>query len=207
MNWEKNKKIIEGLIVIIVIFAIANSARGEWNTKPASAPSNNPVEFVDIGSNGQIKDGFLYLNYNGATNLPGTAPAGLIVFGDSTNGKVGIGTITPTEKLEVAGNLNITKTGSNPDGVIIANDTIGNWASKDSILRKYDDGLMYWSSPVEWLTLTGTHSAALDCSGGSIPASCSDLGYKEYKDKPGASEICVSDTVNNYSYWARNCYK
>ncbi len=207
MNWEKNKKIIEGLLVVIVVFTIANSARGGWSNKPPSAPSNNPVEFVDIGSNNQIKDGYLYLNYDGINNVPGTAPSGLIVFGDSNNGKVGIGTIAPTEKLEVAGNINITKTAGNPDGVIIANDTIGNWASRDSILRKYDDGFMYWSSPVEWLTLTGTNYAGLDCSGSSMPASCSGLGYKEYKDQPGASEICVSDTVNNYSYWARNCYK
>ncbi len=208
MNWEKTKKIIESLIAVAVVFAVANSARGGWNNKPPSAPDNNPVEFVDIGTKNQLKEGYLYLNYDGELNVPGTAPSGLIVFGDPTNGKVGVGTITPTEKLEVAGNVNINKTSGNPDGVIIANDTIGNWASKDSVLRKFDDGLMYWSQPVQWLTLTSDHASGLDCPNGlPTPASCSSIGYKEYKTNPNIGEICVNDTTSNYSYWVRNCYK
>lgn len=208
MKWEKSKKIFEGLIAVAVVFTIAYSAKGGWNNKPPSAPDNNPVEFVNIGSSNQIKEGFVYLNYEGESNTPGTAQSGLIVFGDPTNGKVGVGTITPTEKLEVAGSVNVSKTSGNPDGVIIANDTIGNWASKDSVLRKFDDGLMYWSQPVQWLTLTSDHASGLNCPNNlPTPAACSSAGYKEYKTSSGTSEICINDTVNNYSYWVRNCYK
>jgi len=84
-----------GVFVLLFAFAFYIFA---WTEPTAVAPGNNVATPLNISNVGQSKAGGLSLNTGGA-------PIGLIV----QNGSVGIGTITPGYKLDVAGNINATQ--------------------------------------------------------------------------------------------------
>lgn len=75
--------------ILVICTAVFFYAQAE----PTAAPPNNNMAMpLNAGVTGQTKEGGLTLNTAGATN-------GLIVF----DGRVGIGTTTPSVKLEVSG--------------------------------------------------------------------------------------------------------
>lgn len=83
-----------------------------WTSAPPNPPAGNIGAPIDQGATAQSKIGGLLLNTGGATD-------GLIV----QFGKVGIGTTTPGQKLDVAGNVNIAANSAymyNGANVIIA---------------------------------------------------------------------------------------
>jgi len=83
--------------VFVFCFAIVFYALG-W-TEPAVAPPGGNVDVpINVGGTGQSKAGGLVLNTGGAAN-------GLIV----QNGKVGIGTASPSQKLDVVGQIHATQ--------------------------------------------------------------------------------------------------
>ncbi len=67
-----------------------------WSAPTVSPPNSNAYTPLTIGPAAQIKAGGLLLSTGNAVN-------GLLV----QNGNVGIGTISPTAKLDVAGNLRV----------------------------------------------------------------------------------------------------
>lgn len=209
MKNKNLKNILQIALAIFFVFILTNKVMGGWNPKPTSAPKSNPVEPLNVLDN-QIKEGGLFLNYDTSNVSTGTAQSGLIVFGDPPNaqngdpgtGLVGVGTLTPTQKLDLVGNVLIEK------GVLIANDTVGNWTSGDSVLRKYSDGYMYWGPPVAWTTLTSDINSSNTCNGLSVPETCSTIGYNEYfpTSDPNSNVVCLTDP-SNHSFYVRNCYK
>ncbi|HEC94056.1 MAG TPA: hypothetical protein ENI56_01635 [Candidatus Kaiserbacteria bacterium] len=85
------------LIIGVAVSAIAlQSYAAVVFVQPTQAPPNgNALAPINVGSHAQIKQGGLVLNAGGATN-------GLIV----SKGNVGIGTMNPTSKLDVNGQIN-----------------------------------------------------------------------------------------------------
>jgi hypothetical protein len=99
MNQLKSRFLLP---VFAVLFTAAVSfgvsALAATFTEPASAPpANNAYAPLDTGPTANSKSGGLLINSGGAAN-------GLIV----QLGNVGIGKTTPTQKLDVAGNVNVS---------------------------------------------------------------------------------------------------
>lgn len=87
---------LASIAVVIIVAADAFHAAA-W-TAPSVAPTGGNVDApINVGSAGQFKAGGLVLNTSGAAN-------GLIV----QSGNVGIGTVSPTQKLDVNGNIRAT---------------------------------------------------------------------------------------------------
>jgi len=91
-------------IIIILGFIFISIAVFAWQGPTANPPDNNVPAPLNVSSNGQTKFAGLMLNFG-----DNPAPNGLIV----ANGNVGIGTQTPSKKLDVF------TTGSKDDGFII----------------------------------------------------------------------------------------
>ncbi len=72
--------------------ALSAFATTTWTAPTATAPGGNVDQPINVGSSPQIKLGSLDIVASGLAN-------GLIV----ENGNVGVGTITPSTKLEVVG--------------------------------------------------------------------------------------------------------
>ena len=82
-------------IIAVVIIVAADAFHAAAWTAPSVAPTGGNVDApINVGSGGQFKAGGLVLNTSGAAN-------GLIV----QSGNVGIGTASPTQKLDVAGKI------------------------------------------------------------------------------------------------------
>lgn len=83
-------------IGILVSFGVVLAA-SQWYTPTSNPPGNNADIPLNVSSIGQIKEGGLTINTGGAAT-------GLIV----SKGNVGIGTSSPSEKLDVSGNVKAT---------------------------------------------------------------------------------------------------
>ena len=95
-----------------------------------SNANNGQVEIVAIGRTNDVPNlpvGRLFVGTSGNTSLTSD-----VVYIDDTNDRVGIGTTSPSEKLEVNGNIQI----SDSDGYLQFNDT--NAASGNRIRRIYN---------------------------------------------------------------------
>ncbi len=88
-----NKKYVILLMAFLIFGPFLAYA---WTPAPPNPPTENVATPIDQGATAQSKVGGLLLNTGGATD-------GLIV----QFGKVGIGTTTPGQKLDVAGSINI----------------------------------------------------------------------------------------------------
>lgn len=104
-------KSIPLLFFVLIIAFIAGFYVSGWSEPSAGYPEDNVPAPLNTGATGQTKSGGLILNTGGASN-------GLIV----DQGNVGIGTLSPTEKLDVDGNVKGT-------GLCIGNDCIEAWPS------------------------------------------------------------------------------
>lgn len=90
-------------IAIVALAILAGPiAASAWTSAPASPPSSNVSAPLNAGGVAQSKSGGLLLNTGGATN-------GLIV----EFGKVGIGAISPSYKLQVGNSGDGSSVGSN----------------------------------------------------------------------------------------------
>jgi len=87
------------IITVAIILSLGASVAFAWTGPTATPPSSNISAPVNVGSTSQIKTGGLWVNSLGID-------AGLTV-----GGKLGIGVTSPTEKLEVNGNIKL------PNGV------------------------------------------------------------------------------------------
>lgn len=110
-----------GLFVGIITFSLPALAQFP---APCAPPGCNAAAPLNVSAEAQIKTGNLQLNGLDAGGNPRTY--GLLI----ANGRVGIGTLTPTAKLHVVGNVRIQ------DGT----------QSAGKILTSGVDGTAYWAS-------------------------------------------------------------
>lgn len=109
MQQLKSPSTIFSLLVVILLFSRLVLGFTEPSSSP---PSSNTPAPLHVGSQGQSKAGGLILNTGGAAN-------GLIV----DQGNVGIGTQSPTQKLDVAGYIRAAT------GLCIGGDCRTSWPS------------------------------------------------------------------------------
>lgn len=92
MNTTIKTKIALATAALLIAGPIAALA---WTSAPATPPSSNVPEPVNAGDTAQSKGNYVLFNTGDHSN-------GLLIYGsDSTHGKVGIGTLTPSYKLQV----------------------------------------------------------------------------------------------------------
>jgi len=104
------------LILITILVSFFTIIIGlAWTEPTSNPPYGNVAAPLNVGSTGQVRAGGLLINQNGAS-------IGLIV----ATGTVGIGTLSPGYKLDIAGDLRLqpisTSTGAN--GVIYYNSSL-----------------------------------------------------------------------------------
>ena len=95
-NFFKRFKSIIGFVVAGLFIAVFVSFAQTWTGPTQVPPSGNVAAPLNVSSSAQSKEAGLLLNTGGAAN-------GLLV----SSGKVGIGTLNPSELLEVAGNVKL----------------------------------------------------------------------------------------------------
>jgi hypothetical protein len=112
-------KVIALALILAVGFQYA-AAQGAWSASSSNPPSGNTDAPINVGDSQQNKLGSLFIN-------TGSNPwaIGLTVFGNSIfHGNVGVGTVNPTTKLDVNGDVRtkgiyITNTGNAPAGSVL----------------------------------------------------------------------------------------
>ncbi len=82
-------------LTLLAFYAINAQAQSAWTPPSSTPPAGNVAGPLTVSSTGQSKAGNLMLNTDGAL------ANGLIVAA----GKVGIGTLTPTQALDVSGKI------------------------------------------------------------------------------------------------------
>jgi len=112
-------KVIVLALVLSVGISVVSAA---WQDAPANPPQSNAPAPINVSSTGQTKEGGLVLNANGGADY------GLIVVGADKKGFVGIGVLTPTQKLDILGKIKIVD-GDQADKKILASDAtgVGSW--------------------------------------------------------------------------------
>ena len=93
---KPNYKLISLVIGLMAISFLTIFYAFAWQEPAQSPPAGNVPAPLNVGPEGQAKEGGLILNTGGAD-------IGLIV----DKGNVGIGTVTPADKLHVIGNLRL----------------------------------------------------------------------------------------------------
>jgi hypothetical protein len=139
--------LVFGIIVICFAVAVYVSAWTEPSTAP---PGSNVAAPLNTSGTGQSKAGGLILNTGGAAN-------GLIV----DQGDVGIGTATPSAKLDVVGNIQVDATSDVCiDGGSCLSTAGGGWnpsnyAGEESIT--FPNGIIMKAGTVNSATFWGYH--------------------------------------------------
>jgi hypothetical protein len=108
------KSIVLALIIVLGVSYV--SADSPWRNAPNPPPTGNPDAPVNVGPDSQYKSGFFQVNANdtsGTTNagwgfMVPSAPSYFHSLGVANNittvsGKIGIGTASPANKLDVIG--------------------------------------------------------------------------------------------------------
>lgn len=98
------KTIIESVRIILIaaVLSVGVGIAFAWTVPASPAPAGNVTTPLNVSSTGQAKQGNLIITGLDASSVPYTN--GLLVL----NGNVGIATTTPSEKLEVIGNIKAT---------------------------------------------------------------------------------------------------
>jgi len=108
-------KVIVLALVLSVGISVVSAA---WQDAPANPPQSNAPAPINVSSTGQTKEGGLVLNANGGADY------GLIVVGADKKGFVGIGVLTPTQKLDILGKIKIVD-GTQGAGKVLTSDAHG----------------------------------------------------------------------------------
>jgi len=110
--------------VLVVLFAVAFYVVA-WQEPTQAPPGGNVAAPLNISNIGQSKAGGLILNTGGAPN-------GLII----QSGNVGIGTASPTQKLDVSGNI---KASNFPPGTCAVGSSIRAINADGTVICEADD--------------------------------------------------------------------
>ncbi|MDP1884822.1 MAG: hypothetical protein Q8L10_05705, partial [Candidatus Moranbacteria bacterium] len=186
-----------GITLSLVVFVGLSVANG-WTEPTVAPPSGNVGAPLNTGALGQSKIGGLVLNTGGAAN-------GLIV----QNGRVGIGTTSPQQSLDVNGILRVSSDGVG-GRIYGANPGQSNWTGKELVLTVADgagtnnDGI--WIGPnvsnagggKGWVRL---HANRIAMTGNDlmvgIGTTSPSSGLKlDVEGKVGATEYCDQNGQN-----------
>src|SRR3990167_8962140 len=191
------------LIVLGIVFAIGvNIAFAVWTGPSQNPPEGNVAEPLNVSSNTQILQGsktiqgnqitdILYLGLgtaiNGILGVNGIAQFFYVPISAIFDGNVGIGTMNPQAKLDVAGNVNVAggvKVGSD-SGVCdsIKGGTI-RYNNADGCLEYCDGVNLAWSS--------------VDSSCPVISSTCVS-GSQDFLT-PGVYSLGVDDTIKGCKF-------
>lgn len=151
----------------------------------SSPPTQNFPATLNTGSLTQARLGFLGVNQAGA-------PIGLVVSGDPSKGKVGIGTLDPAQKLEVIGNIFLT-------GLL---KPYGRPGQNDQILTRTSGQVrMDWTDRYAWLALTSNVNApptcASACPGGTFCSAGSCIPFGSGANACGNGAVDIGETCQN----------
>jgi len=115
------KQIAFILSVVVLSLLVGYAATRAWTDPVEAPPGSNIPTPINIGSNAQTKQGVLQVNADFTANrLIDTSDSSYYIDPANTSysalfaGSVGIGTTAPSEKLEVAGNVRLYKSGAFP---------------------------------------------------------------------------------------------
>ncbi|MBU4353168.1 hypothetical protein L6251_00555 [Candidatus Parcubacteria bacterium] len=106
MKISNGMKELARTIIVVAILVAGVSLVSAWTAPTQAPPGGNVPAPVNVGALSQIKSGPLQVN--GFRNI------GNSIF----DGSVGIGTLTPTQKLDVAGGIKIGNTSVITDGTV-----------------------------------------------------------------------------------------
>jgi hypothetical protein len=126
---KKNFKYIS-LVVIALFFSALLTNAQVWAPPTQTPPSGNTYPPLNEGSSAQLKAGGLWIATGSVTN-------GLIV----QNGNVGIGVISPTQKLDVAGNI------KSSTGFCIGGSCISSWPGGSALSLAQGTGVTLTPNP------------------------------------------------------------
>ncbi len=152
---EKTKSF--ALIIAVLALSLGAVYLALGFTEPSVAPpAGNVPAPLNVGSSGQSKSGGLILNTGGAAY-------GLIV----DKGNVGIGTPSPTVKLEVAGQVKITG-GAPGTGKVLTSDASGLASWQTAAAGNVPAEILITSNDNEYTTNSGSPVDLVTLSGFSI---------------------------------------
>lgn len=133
---------------------VVNSA-GRVGIGTTSPTSGFALDVSTTINDGWIKAGGLSLNttnqafileVQGDARITDSVAIGTnLLYANNSNGRVGIGTISPGSRLEVNGNIKFT---SNGQGIDFGNTTSSTGTSSGTILDDYEEGT--WSPTISW---------------------------------------------------------
>jgi len=152
------KKIIPILPQIIASLFLTGFMVFAWTGPSTAPPGGNVASPLDTSNVAQTKEGGLWLNINGA-------PVGLIV----DKGKVGIGTQTPGEILEILGNLKISSSGQIKNMRAENVSSLPAAGSTGRMLFNTSDNKMYFDNGASWKPIGSSVGLAYISVPGAIP--------------------------------------
>lgn len=149
--WQSTK-----LILLALILSVGVSYVFAWTGPTATAPNGNTPAPINVSATSQVKSGglgvtnlvadSLCLGINCITSWPsggaGWTTSGTNIYNTNT-GNVGIGTATPSQKLDVTGNVKGT-------GLCIGSDCRTSWPS--SLVGTHYDGGMEFENNIRGIT-------------------------------------------------------
>lgn len=203
MKFINKTKIFSSLPQIFALLFVLAFTALAWTEPTVAPPGGNVSTPLNVGSTGQSKAGGLILNTGGAAN-------GLIV----DQGKVGIGTANPGQKLSVAGIIESTLGGFKfPDGSIQTQAAVSDPADKTG----YTEGLVQINyTSVPYCACLATNCSAIppgycadtyvswNCFSGNIYAAGCLSGWTQRevarRNGSGGLGTCVPESVTSTCY-------
>ncbi len=208
----KNRKFFDALILAFgLIFLTSVAAYAKWSPPPSPPNQTSVSGLINAGSLSQTKKGGLQVNGQCDAGCPvtqGNTQIGLIIDGDSSKnkGRVGIGTASPGEQLDLAGNMIVNGYLYLQAGAVSEFPDIGevlSWTEPQGQTPS-----VTWSKDLGWMTIQRID--IFDGAGRGCVQVFPDCpqGWREYSvvqsgDACSASASSPFVIMNDY----RNCYQ